>query len=1249
MRIDKIELCNLASLEGEHIIDFGKEPLHSAGIFAITGNTGAGKSTILDAICLALYGHAPRFDNGEKLRYLGLETDAQTNSLYSGDVRSILRRGQTSGYSRVTFSLPDGTAYQAEWSIRIKRTGTPDSAQRFLRKIYPKREEYESRETSSRIQNLTHLTYEQFTRTVILAQNSFANFLHAKQADKSLLLENLTGTETFGRISEIVYKEADNAKKRYDEMLKIIEGLGLNLLNDETLAKLNEQLTLYRSQLTRDDTALKRIGEQLQWYADYDAAQQEMEKQKKIQFEAQRTYNSLYNKKQELDRYDTVLPFQEIYHIIRQTELGISRIKEQYSTCQKELSDEKSTLGKISKQYQTAKSRLAEEQDAYEHQLPQFNLGHTMEGEISALNSDISKKNDTLDRLRETMRTQRESMTAKESERDGITHKINQLRQQMQVMAMYRPLIENIETVKAQLQRIYDMDDEAIKLNKQLEDDRKQQQEYKRQGHTRTEERNRLQSELSSLKDALLVHEQANHGLSSTDLQQRMTNISDVHRRSVSALRLWKRISDAYTELEDKEDEMRRREISLTSIEDDLSKLSAQLQTQTEIRNSLRTSYMLSQSDNIKELRQQLREGNACPVCGATHHPYHSETEQELGRLLTDLEKNYKTAEDNVVKTRNEIETKQEKRADEQGQLQIIRDYYSKTQTQLKSDIEEWKDFQDMDKSFKDCSASVNRPMRQSLLMQLLDNTSREMKQQEEINVQFNQHQEAINNINQKIRSNTESLQDNYHALSNIQSEQRVLDAAIAQKQGQLQKFDHDSTFLLSEIDKLMPDATWKEKWKNSHDNCMQWLITMAEQWNECSTSLNSSQQQEFRLQEEVNALLTWISDKKHSCTDLEQDIHTIQETINDKQSQLSRMFGKLTPNEALQKQQDVLHQATQTMEETQKLYEKHLEVCQKLEGQLQNLERQQHEHEDDLQKSHSELDIRISRFNNEHSTLQYFELEKLFTDPRDWNQLRATIGESYDHLRQANFNVEVASNRILQLQQAGGHPSESQDETEPALRNSFDSFTKHRATVSTDLTQAEMRLKMHCNALDEIKNQETERLQLKQDAENWAKLNQIIGSADGKKFREITQCYTFQVLVGYANQHLQSLTPRYRLQARPGTLWLEIIDRDMLSQVRPIGTLSGGETFIVSLALALGLSSLSSNNTDIASLFIDEGFGNLDNASLDLVISSLENLHATQGRKVGIISHTEQICSRISPQIHLIKSPGGKSKIEIR
>ena len=167
------------------------------------------------------------------------------------------------------------------------------------------------------------------------------------------------------------------------------------------------------------------------------------------------------------------------------------------------------------------------------------------------------------------------------------------------------------------------------------------------------------------------------------------------------------------------------------------------------------------------------------------------------------------------------------------------------------------------------------------------------------------------------------------------------------------------------------------------------------------------------------------------------------------------------------------------------------------------------------------------------------------------------------------------------------------------------------------------------------------------QVVEDWAKLNEMIGAADGKKFRQIAQEYTLDVLLSYANVHLELLSKRYLMQRIPGSLGLHVVDQDMGNEVRTVYSLSGGESFLVSLALALGLASLSSNRMKVESLFIDEGFGSLDPATLNIAMDALERLH-NQGRKVGVISHVQEMTERIPVQIRVSKRPSGKSKVEV-
>lgn len=214
MKILAIRGRNLASLEGDFEIDFTKEPLCSAGIYAICGPTGAGKSTLLDAMCLALFARTPRTEQAKE--YNVKLKDVCNEQLSQSDPRFLLRRGTASGYAEVDFMALNGSRYRSRWLVsraRDKENGRLQNPRLSLFNIDKEMEEQGTRsELQARIIELVGLTFEQFTRSVLLAQNDFSTFLKAEQGEKASLLEKLTGTELYSNISRKIYEKSARAK-----------------------------------------------------------------------------------------------------------------------------------------------------------------------------------------------------------------------------------------------------------------------------------------------------------------------------------------------------------------------------------------------------------------------------------------------------------------------------------------------------------------------------------------------------------------------------------------------------------------------------------------------------------------------------------------------------------------------------------------------------------------------------------------------------------------------------------------------------------------------------------------------------------------------------------------------------------------------------------------------------------------------------------------------------------------------------
>jgi exonuclease SbcC len=221
-------------------------------------------------------------------------------------------------------------------------------------------------------------------------------------------------------------------------------------------------------------------------------------------------------------------------------------------------------------------------------------------------------------------------------------------------------------------------------------------------------------------------------------------------------------------------------------------------------------------------------------------------------------------------------------------------------------------------------------------------------------------------------------------------------------------------------------------------------------------------------------------------------------------------------------------------------------------------------------------------------------------------------------------------------------------DETQEALQEQIVSHEQQITALNQEIGGIIQKMAENNRLEAQNKKLAMEMEAQKKESARWEKLSSMIGSADGKKFSRFAQGLTLVRLTELANRHLLKLSDRYRIiKTSDEDLELKILDTYQADVIRPVTTLSGGESFLVSLALALGLSDLAGKKTQINSLFIDEGFGTLDADTLEVAISALESLQAA-GKTICIISHVEALKEGIGVQIRLQKQPGGFSKISL-
>ena len=953
MKILAIRLKNLTSIEGTVEVDFMAEPLHSAGIFAISGPTGAGKSTLLDALCLALYDKAPRFATSVENVNLA---DVGDNQINQSDVRNLLRRGTSDGYAEVDFLGIDGRRYRSRWSVRRTRNKINGSLQPQTLEVKELDTEKEFQGTKKelliQLVELVGLTYEQFTRTVLLAQNDFATFLKSKGAAKAELLAKLTGTGVYSRISQEVYarnKAAQEEVTLIQNRMNVIE-----LMPEEELLALQKEKEL---SIEKRAAGIKLLAEQNE--------QLNVVRSLKIQEE-------LWKKKQQEE--------------------------------QEEQAREKVLQG-----------ALASQEEGLVHFKAQW----------EAIQPDLKKAR----QLDVQIQSQQSSYIQSQQILQAANRQVAEQEQKMRVAA------EQLQVSYSSLNRLLSHVgiEEALQLE-QVEEILRQE-ESKLAAATSTNEERLLR--LNSFGYPLLAEEQVK-------LQKELTRQQNIRQLTETQTK-------AKTEIERLEKEVANCLKQLTEQE-----------TALKVTQRLYENARMAVGKDVKALRRQLQEGEACPVCGSTAHPYHQEQEV-VDTLFRSIEQEYNVASTNYQQMNN-----------------------------------------------------------RSIALQ------RDLAHQKTVDGQIAEQLAALYKAGIEA-GNEEQIQHRLAELAIRILEYRNLYA-------EWQRSDEEIKKMRAHCEALRENVS---------------LCRLAMQ------KVSSAKEQLVILQNAASAEL--------------KRFEVIEKALNVLRQERSQLLKGKSADEA---------------EAAVAKREKELNLA--------------------LEKARKEVEA----VHNRLSGLQ-----------GEMKQIALVIGELQEQYKKIE-SPELLPEIIKKQQEENLNIARALSTMEARL-----------------LQQAKNKL-----TVEQIAKELAEKQTV---AERWAKLNKLIGSADGAKFKVIAQSYTLNLLLLHANKHLSYLSKRYKLQQVPDTLALQVIDCDMCDEIRTVYSLSGGESFLISLALALGLSSLSSNNLKVESLFIDEGFGSLDAESLRTAMEALEQLQM-QGRKIGVISHVQEMSERISVQVQVHKKVNGKSVLTV-
>lgn len=1134
MKFLQLEILNLASLDkqGGEVINFEEGALGESTIFSIVGPTGSGKSTLLDAICLALYNRAPRYprkkgDKNQNIEIFGAADASESNRLAPTDSRNILTRGKKEGYSKLTFLANNGSIYRAEWHVRFQRVRY-ENAKTALYKITRNGEEItEEAADWNELPNIIGLDYDQFLRTVLIAQGSFANFLTAKENERYELLEKLIGCEeTYTNIATEIKKAKDQATDAYNQMAASVEAVKQNLLNDEELAQLQEDIARLEKAEKELDSQLQTISKDLQWFEEND---KQIKQIAICQTDMQQAADAIKEMQAQILRLQLHDEVQPAVNLLQEVERQTQSIHEQEGNILKaeaNIKSQESAIDESEKTLASLKKAESKAQEQLEKALPVIAEARALKTKMEAAMPNLKEKKEALELA------QKENQTAQKDVEENA---------------------RNIQKWEAETEKA----NLALKTTK--EEIAKQKQV--------------LHEAMQAAEQAWETERNKTAGQNIEELQSHKSAAEKKLQDVQQAIKVVAHLDAATAEKQKNEERILVLGKRNAVIDEALGKLTIEALTQETL--TLRNAYTLMVSEKWEIHRANLTEGKPCPLCGSTTHPYHTDNRQ-FEEATTELSQLLKAKEELLKQQQKEEKNLSGERKQNDGEVQTLQKQQEKLSGEKATYEEEWKALIVQYPKIPKAEAELKS------LLPIYENKAKDASSKLSL---FNKIQKEIERLTQ--------LKD-----------KAVKDEAA---------YESKASTILNEV-------------QGNTSTC---VTKLAEQK---ALTINLISQQKSKEEAYGKALQTWNSAKKE---------------MEEWQEKYKQILDGEEPDAAEQRLTAAKDEATKAADTQNENINKLKAELANSKGSHQTMLSQNKTMKENLQTKEKELDLWIEEYNKQ---LEEKSIEPPFIDR---NTIREMLhsAEDWNAIRREKDEKEKAVASTTALYQSAEKAHQQHLEHQPAqTRDALLAIQQEYQERSqrNELIAANARMQNHQEAMKQLGDKAEALKLVTQEKDDWTAITDAIG-ADGKTLRKIAQCYTLSFLIAHANQEIRKFNSRYELQQVKHSLGIRVIDHDRADDIRDTTSLSGGETFIVSLGLALGLSALSSRNISFENLFIDEGFGTLDPDTLATVIDSLAMLQSSQGKKVGVISHTDTMSERITTQIRIIKNGNsGSSHIEI-
>lgn len=844
-----------------------------------------------------------------------------------------------------------------------------------------------------------------------------------------------------------------------------------HILNATQLQRVKDAKRLAETKLQGLEESLTRLQAQQQWLRRYYETNMVLEREKKRLFELNKQKAVLAKEASMLERYDLFEGIHGIYQKLSVLREQIGQDKRGLSILEREADENRQKMYDQEKRQQQLHEQFKSTHVNFQNVLDRVYSASQLTGDNEALDAEMAFLHNYMNDVKLETEALTSLIAEKEKDTASLQGDLERLRIKLQSMEIHKHMIHHGETILQQLATMQEVDKLRTELQQMHQQAlQKQNEENELLGKTFAQYQDVL-SQVEAAEAELAMHRSYTLGLDGLKLQERALMLKGRRQILNSALSLWKRVITGYERIEEKSRKVTAMRLSIQHLEDNVRQLETETDKAQRFCKEKEYTFLMSKGQNIIQMRADLREGTACSVCGATHHPYHSDTMLDQSKLISDMKTEYELQAAEANAKQRQLQEMQKELTTTQGQLIVEEEALNALRIRQKEDVQEWKIYAPLDPTFADCSESTNREARTAMLRQIIENVNRDAELAEKELETFTFHQISIASISEKLQTLEQSKSEINVHLNEQNTGLQVFSHELEQLGSRLNNVTKHFTHFYENMQIAVTIKDWFTIWQNNPEQLyerIQKIIADGLATEQAIATKQTTLDMELTKLEGMKAQLQLLARNTSVTNKRIEDIQT-------RKAENLRTFQQMIP------ERDAKNFYQKSLQATITAQERYEEERNRTDSMRHNSDIMQGRHdyyighisqlEGEMRLLNEKLDLWMHGFNQQHPPVHTSELDEVFADGKDWSQIRSNLKQINTDLLLCQAKVDDLNSRIIALDTEDGSCNTSSPDIMESIVTKQQSLTKQRKETMMQIARLSLQLEEHERAVTAERN----------------------------------------------------------------------------------------------------------------------------------------------------------------------------------